>query len=705
MITATDPRPEYGDEITAFQERTARLEAQKPSFPACNGQNGAAAQAASVLTAGPSMSPNGATHTPSTSRLLFSDHGTSPLVGIDRFKQDLVDLLKQVEGEPRELRVISILGVRGVGKTALARAIYQACGTFGDQEPFDCHAMVMVRPDDNLLREILIQVGNIAGQISNTSAAELENILRKDLEHKSDWDREALALGNRVTGQGEQPAFAELKKVLVECFDGLTCHRVKTCLLSVTMFPKGQPIKRKSLFRRWIAEGFVEHDGRLDKNAASMRIFGLALIERHLVEPVESSRENLVPAAEVKMCQVHGVLLDFLLSESLRRNFTDLIRNNVPVQAARGGILGAPCDVDLKRYSFIRSLTIVNSGFKDLLESEFLRVLDLEGSKGIDEQALCKIFQLIHLYNVRELPIEVLLLPRLAHLFGEFQLPSELCSKKKVPITSKDVERVFKSSNSKLESVAGFLVDDRQGFQHIMLHMHNLKKVKMRWGGTSTVPTQDLSGLLADSLRRRFGLECLSIDFGEHSLDFMNPLSYSETFLLKSVKLRGSLSEGLPGFMYKLEYLSELHLFSTGLDSEALSALQQLITWSTCSSKSLAAGKFERLKRLIIDAPKLPQVTVANGAMAILTTLELLCHDVTGFAATGISRLGSLSEVVLLKSLKSCDPGTWSRWEAEAKKHKKRPRISFCDSSNRQQRQAAAVRQQKSGTKWRMLPR
>ncbi|XP_037432584.1 disease resistance protein RGA4-like [Triticum dicoccoides] len=194
MITATDPRPEYGDEITAFQERTARLEANKPSFPACTGQSGAAAQAASVLTAGPSMSPNGGTHTPSTSRLLSSDHGASPLVGIDRFKQDLVDLLKQVEGEPRELRVISILGVRGVGKTALARAIYQACGTFGDQEPFDCHAMVMVRPDDNeasgsngaaeLLREILIQVGNVAGQISNTSAAELENILRKDLEHK-----------------------------------------------------------------------------------------------------------------------------------------------------------------------------------------------------------------------------------------------------------------------------------------------------------------------------------------------------------------------------------------------------------------------------------------------------------------------------------------------------------------------------------------
>ncbi|XBH89831.1 hypothetical protein VPH35_081649 [Triticum aestivum] len=877
MITATDPRPEYGDEFTAFQERTARLEANKPSFPACTGQSGAAAQAASVLTAGPSMSPNGGTHTPSTSRLLSSDHGASPLVGIDRFKQDLVDLLKQVEGEPRELRVISILGVRGVGKTALARAIYQACGTFGDQEPFDCHAMVMVRPDDNeasgsngaaeLLREILIQVGNVAGQISNTSAAELENILRKDLEHKryfividglqqeedwdflrnvfpqnekssrivvstsvqrvakycssstsfvykmegldneetkklfwqevgvpnaadslkqlaqgicngchglplavvsaakylrpiwtelkqSDWDREALALG-----QGEQPAFAELKKILVECFDGLTCHRVKTCLLSVTMFPKGHPIKRKSLFRRWIAEGFVEHDGRLDKNAACHELFR-ELIERHLVEPVESSRENLVPAAEVKMCQVHGVLLDFLLSESLRRNFTDLIRNNVPVQAARGGIrtrrlavhtdddcrVGAPCDVDLKRYSFIRSLTIVNSAFKDLLESEFLRVLDLEGSKGIDEQALCKIFQLIHLKylsiratdccripkrirrlhqletldardsNVRELPIEVLLLPRLAHLFGEFQLPSELCSKKKIPITGKDVERVFKSSNSKLESVAGFLVDDRQGFQHIMLHMHNLKKVKMRWGSTSTAPTQDLSGLLADSLRRRFGLECLSIDFGEHSLDFMNPLSYSETCLLKSVKLRGSLSEGLPGFMCKLEYLSELHLFSTGLDSEALSALEQLShlehlqleevsdRFGSCTF-SLAAGKFERLKRLIIDAPKLPQVTVANGAMAVLTTLELLCHDVTGFAATGISRLGSLSEVVLLKSLKSCDPGTWSRWEAEAKKHKKRPRISFCDSSNRQQRQAAAVRQQKSGSKWRMLPR
>ncbi|XBI62689.1 hypothetical protein VPH35_043257 [Triticum aestivum] len=81
------------------------------------------------------------------------------LVGIDAPREELVKML-MVEG--KELRVASIVGFAGLGKTTLANEVYRKL-----QGQFDCHAFVSVsqKPDmPNLLSNLLLK---LAGQHSS----------------------------------------------------------------------------------------------------------------------------------------------------------------------------------------------------------------------------------------------------------------------------------------------------------------------------------------------------------------------------------------------------------------------------------------------------------------------------------------------------------------------------------------------------------
>lgn len=62
------------------------------------------------------------------------------LQSIDGPKSKIVELLKPSPGEGQKLRVISIVGCRGVGKTALARAVHNK---YSSSDEFDCIAWVV----------------------------------------------------------------------------------------------------------------------------------------------------------------------------------------------------------------------------------------------------------------------------------------------------------------------------------------------------------------------------------------------------------------------------------------------------------------------------------------------------------------------------------------------------------------------------------
>jgi disease resistance protein RPM1 len=62
------------------------------------------------------------------------------LEAMDGPKSKIIELLKPSPGEGQQLRVISIVGCRGVGKTALARAVYDK---YSSSDEFDCVAWVI----------------------------------------------------------------------------------------------------------------------------------------------------------------------------------------------------------------------------------------------------------------------------------------------------------------------------------------------------------------------------------------------------------------------------------------------------------------------------------------------------------------------------------------------------------------------------------
>jgi disease resistance protein RPM1 len=77
--------------------------------------------------------------------------------------------------------------------------------------------------------------------------------------------------------------------------------------------------------------------------------------------------------------------------------------------------------------------------------------------------------------QIEILPTQVLELPCLIHLFGRFKLQQGIGSRKMHKL------QTWLSDNSKLETVAGFVVENNktQGFAQLMEHMNHLTKVKI----------------------------------------------------------------------------------------------------------------------------------------------------------------------------------------------------------------------------------
>ncbi|KAF7099142.1 hypothetical protein CFC21_100823 [Triticum aestivum] len=258
--------------------------------------------------------------------------------------------------------------------------------------------------------------------------------------------------------------FTKLQQVLVNNYTSLSGYPLRTSLLYTSLFPNGCPIRRNTLIRRWLAEGYVQCQyKRSDLEVADENF--RELVDRNIIRPIDAGNNT-----KVKTCKTHGIMHEFMLHKSMSDNFVTSLRDqnrskfrHLFIQnPASGSTVGlnhqhtspASDSVSGGEKFRARSLTIfgnVEEAASDFCRCELLRVLDLQECNDLEDDHLKDIHKLWHLKylslgatvsnlprnidklhcletldlrktKIEILPSEVIGLPHLAHLLGKFKL-------------------------------------------------------------------------------------------------------------------------------------------------------------------------------------------------------------------------------------------------------------------------------------------
>ncbi|CAN6374800.1 unnamed protein product [Urochloa humidicola] len=742
------------------------------------------------------------------------------LVGVDGPRADLLEQLAEDKGQPKQqLKVISIVGFCGLGKTALAAQVYKR--ETGDSSRFEKHAWVCAahKGPTELLTDMLLKlmadatssqlgtsddIGQLCVDLRNQLCNKRYLIVIDDIQTEEQWkniraafptdndvasrilvttavqsvatacssatgyvhrmtrldeecskrlfskkacpekyklykqpdsaeilkkcDGQPLALltvGEFVQNMGwpttpacqnvcnqlrhhlhTEESFGAMRRVLMRNYTSLPGHALKSCLLYFSMFPSDHPIRKKSLLRRWLAEGFIESQpspnpkGYFDK-----------LMDRNIIEPVRVSNNE-----EVRTCQTYGMMREFILHMSISQNFVTLLcDDNIEHQYVRRLSLHQItatdcCNLETINLSLVRSLTIFGKAAESMLDFkkyQLLRVLDLEKCSDLKDdhlKAICNLLLLKYLsiggkvtrlpkdiaklkdlevLDAKKLkvaiilPVEVFLLPSLIHLSGKFKLPAQLKPNCELQGFLSTTEK------SKLETLAGFVADGSQGYLHCMGRMRKLRKVKIWCESTAgaiktnwTDVQEAVQEFINDKNDANIGPRSLSLHFDECSEDFL--YSLEGPCYLTSLKLHCNF-RALPHFIISLRGLVELCLSSVKMAKGLLEALTMLgdLKYLKLISDDLEEfiikdQAFPNLLRLcvVVRRPTFP--TIQEGAMPFLSTLQLLCKDLDGLSGIKMEYLKHLKEVILDHRV---TPDTRDKWEKAAKEHSNKPKV------------------------------
>lgn len=306
--------------------------------------------------------------------------------------------------------------------------------------------------------------------------------------------------------------------------------------------------------------------------------------------------------------------------------------------------------------------------------------------------------QLLDTLDVRKtqiviLPTQVMELPCLVHLFGKFKL------KQKQDVGGHRMSKLqtWLSVKSKLETLAGFLLDNSksQEFAQFMDHRKNLTKVKIWCEATAdTSSSSHLSKAIKGFIERSTdstGTPSLSLDFeGELSQDMLNfslEKGKHSCCYLGSLKLQGSKICSLPPFVALLGRLTKLGLSSPqlSLSQDFLAALSNVpglaylkLVATDLGKLVITKGSLKRLGRLsIMVESMIDQLEIQEGALPGLKSLQLLCKDLVGSISgtSAVQSLGHLKEIVLHREV---GDETKNEWEEAAKNlPSPRPKILF----------------------------
>ncbi|CAN6219737.1 unnamed protein product [Urochloa humidicola] len=149
----------------------------------------------------------------------------------------------------------------------------------------------------------------------------LASLLATKPRTKEEWERALNSISSMHLHEKDSE-LGTLYKILSLSYNDLP-HHMRNCLLHLSTFPEDHQIYKDILVWRWIAEGFItEKQGYTLEQVAESYFY--EFINRNLIQPI-----TLVPRYgmyEVEEgCQVHDIILNFLISRSDEENFITIL--------------------------------------------------------------------------------------------------------------------------------------------------------------------------------------------------------------------------------------------------------------------------------------------------------------------------------------------------------------------------------------------
>ncbi|KAM3299324.1 hypothetical protein ACQJBY_040692 [Aegilops geniculata] len=498
------------------------------------------------------------------------------------------------------------------------------------------------------------------------------------------------------------------------------------CLLYLCLFPRNHHVRTKRLVRRWLAEGLVVGEQDAVEN---MKI----LTNSSIFNSIRRSSNG-----EVRRCQPTDVLFRYICQQSTSENFILFCdgaqpsqRKSLQGQVARRLSVHPPATGQLnlpQDLSRLRTLAVFPAGAAsitsyeavlDFTKYELLRVLDLEECAHMSEghiqaiykQKLMKYLSInlgsipsitreirhldqletLHLSGTETVTVfkEVLLLPRLKHLFGRVQL-----SKTDNAILGWRLKR-FLRDKSVLETLAGFVTSGSPGFPQLMMRMRRLRKVKIWFKSDSSQKNLDAISLAVTKFIRDGTNEpdlnrSLSMDFRQCSGEFMNTIhsDANKKGRLDSLKLRGVLSK-FPQFVAQLRAVEQLCLWSTGLSwtdiRDGLSTVMGLkylkLVEDNLGRVDILSGHLISVERICVECKQRLELTVVARPLPKLVSLHIICQDlhvITGPPCIDITQMDQLKEVALHSQI---DPTIIANLQQAASSHRNTPVVSLTEGT------------------------
>ncbi|KAF8738580.1 hypothetical protein HU200_013963 [Digitaria exilis] len=398
-------------------------------------------------------------------RLVAMNNEVNKLIGIDKSSGELSRMLSPVGNDSNgKIKIVSVVGVGGLGKTTLAQAVYDKLNP-----NFGCRAFVPVGRDRDVktvLRDILIDLDNKYMNVKYNILDErqlikqLKDFLRSNrlyggedkcpLNHPAEASEKILkkcggvplaviTMASMLVGKSTEDWY-DMCKSFYGGNEGQQIHDtewilslsyydlplyLRTCLLYLSVYPEDYLIEKDPLIWKWIAEGFVEIKTGTSLFQRGEEYFN-QLINSSLIQAVESSERT----GTIDSCRVHDMVLDLIRDLSKKVNFVTIsdddgegtLQRNKQVRrlAHHNRPMKQTQEDDDMGTAKVRSLVVLGCKLDSwLLHPSFklLHVLAIEGcsiASAEDWQGLRHLGNLLHLRylglrysNIFELPEEI----------------------------------------------------------------------------------------------------------------------------------------------------------------------------------------------------------------------------------------------------------------------------------------------------------